>query len=239
MFGLGLGLGVGMAPAGLVVSAAFSIQFTGTPGEIGSEASFSYTISPDNGTETVKWSLSSDPSDPANFGTGANPTSLVSGDGQTGYLHVTDGGETVTRSFPIRYPAPTVATLPQITGQPTEGETLSGTAGVFAGDNITDQRSEWQSSPNGSNTWTDTDDTDLTSPAQVRDLYYRLRSFATNSGGTTEAFSNVIGPAVAPAASDTWSITPGLNGTFTLDSTPPPLTASDQGGGQLLVEEAA
>lgn len=94
------------------LGAAFSITPTGLVAgvaEIGSEAGIGYTIDPDNGTETVKWSNSSNPADAATYGTGAAPTSLAAGNGGTLYLHVTDGGETVTRSYPIRYPAPVAA----------------------------------------------------------------------------------------------------------------------------------
>lgn len=99
--------------------APFAVAFTGLStddlgsyGQIGNHASITYTIDPDNGTETVKWSASSDPAAAATFGTGANPTAFTSADGFSVFLHVTDGGDTVTRSFPARKaPATTGADL--------------------------------------------------------------------------------------------------------------------------------
>jgi hypothetical protein len=90
---------LGEAEAG----AAFSIALTGlTTGEarIGDHASIGYTIDPDNGTETVKWGTAADDD---TYGTGANPTDYTAGDEGRLWLTVTDGGETVTRSAPIRY----------------------------------------------------------------------------------------------------------------------------------------
>ncbi len=81
-----------------------SVVMTGlTSGEArpGTHATIGYTIDPDNGTDTAKWSNSSNASDPATYGTGANPTNFTAGDGGTLYLHVTDGGETVTVAAPI------------------------------------------------------------------------------------------------------------------------------------------
>jgi hypothetical protein len=105
MRGLRLGFGIARGGAG----ASFSIAFTGlstdgigTYGQVGGHAAISYTITPDNGTETVKWSASSDPGAAATFGTGASPTTFAAADGFLVYLHVTDGGHTVTRSFTAR-----------------------------------------------------------------------------------------------------------------------------------------
>ncbi|MEM0949577.1 MAG: hypothetical protein AAGK37_19415 [Pseudomonadota bacterium] len=105
-------------------AASFNVTLLGMPGEIGSEGSFGYSIDPDNGTDTVVWSLSSDPEDPGDFGTGANPTSLVSGNGQTGYLHVTDDGETVSVPFEIRHPAPTASDISQIYNEDVGDQTI-------------------------------------------------------------------------------------------------------------------
>jgi hypothetical protein len=99
------GLKLGMAARRRGGGAAFGVTMTGlTDGEarIGDHASIGYTIDPDNGTETVKWSYSSD-KDAAGIGTGANPPDITAGDEGSLWLHVTDGGETVSRSAPIRY----------------------------------------------------------------------------------------------------------------------------------------
>lgn len=91
--------------------AAFSITITGlTDGEaiIGDHASIGYTINPDNGTETVAWGTSAGDS---TYGTGANPTDYTAGDGTSLWLTVTDAGESVSRTAPIRYAAGTAPTL--------------------------------------------------------------------------------------------------------------------------------
>lgn len=107
MIGIKLGLALGGNATG---ASAFSLALTGlTDGVavIGDHATIGYTIDPDNGTETVKWSNSADSGDAATYGTGANPTDFTAGDEGTLYLHVTDDGETVTRSALIRYAAGT------------------------------------------------------------------------------------------------------------------------------------
>jgi hypothetical protein len=109
--GLSLALGAQRSGGG----AAFGVSLTGlTNGEaiIGDHASIGYTTDPVSATETVKWSSSADPAAAATYGTGASPTDYTAGDEGRLYLHVTDGGETVTRSALIRYArgtAPAVA----------------------------------------------------------------------------------------------------------------------------------
>lgn len=98
---LGAG-GGGVVEAFSVTLTGLSTDSLGNYGEVGDHASIGYTIDPDNATETVKWSNSSDPDDSATYGTGAAPTDFTASDGSTVYLHVTDGGETVTRSFAVR-----------------------------------------------------------------------------------------------------------------------------------------
>jgi len=91
--------------------ASFSIALTGlTDGQaiIGDQASIGYTISPDNGTETVAWGTSAGDS---TYGTGANPTDFTAGDGTLLWLTVTDDGESVSSTAPIRYAAGTAPTL--------------------------------------------------------------------------------------------------------------------------------
>jgi hypothetical protein len=102
----GLGRGLRGLGGGIVNPPPFSIAFTGLStdsigsyGQVGNHAAISYTITPDNNTETVKWSNSSNPASAATFGTGANPTTFASVDGFLVYLHVTDGATTITRSF--------------------------------------------------------------------------------------------------------------------------------------------
>lgn len=104
-----LGLGLGLTRGGAGVSAPFTISPTGlstdslgTYAQVGDHAGIGYTINPDTGTETVKWSNSSDPAAAATYGTGASPTDYTAGDEGNLWLHVTDGGETVSRSVAIR-----------------------------------------------------------------------------------------------------------------------------------------
>jgi hypothetical protein len=77
------------------------IGLTDEEARIGDHASIGYTT--DAVSETVKWSNNSDPAAPATYGTGASPTDFTTGDEGSLWLHVTDGGETVSRSAPIRY----------------------------------------------------------------------------------------------------------------------------------------
>jgi hypothetical protein len=102
----GLGRGLRGLGGGIVNPPPFSIAFTGLStdsigsyGQVGNHAAISYTITPDNNTETVKWSNSSNPASAATFGTGANPTTFASVDGFLVYLHVTDGGVDLDLSF--------------------------------------------------------------------------------------------------------------------------------------------
>ena len=101
--------GVTRAVLGEVLSdsgAPFTVSLTGLTNSeaiIGDHASISYTTDPVSATETVKWSNSANPADAATYGTGANPTDFTAGDEGRLYLHVTDGGATVTASAIIRY----------------------------------------------------------------------------------------------------------------------------------------
>ena len=111
----------------LGVGQPFGVSITGLTGGLavpGDEASIGYTITPDNGTETVAWGTA--PGD-ATYGTGASPTDYTAGDGGSLYLTVTDGGESVPASAPIRYvqaTAPTITAAPQITATPAQGATV-------------------------------------------------------------------------------------------------------------------
>jgi hypothetical protein len=101
--GLGLTKGGGTPPPFTVSFTGLSTDSLGSYGQIGNHAAISYTITPDLGTETVKWSNSANPADAATFGTGASPTTFTSVDGFSVFLHVTDNAETRTFSFPARY----------------------------------------------------------------------------------------------------------------------------------------
>jgi len=119
--------------------AAFSVSITGlTGGEArpGDHASISYTTDPVSATETVKWSDSSNPADAATYGTGSSPTDYTAGDGGNLWLHVTDGGETVSRSAPIRYAPGTASAIAD--GQTaTVDDTVLSIAATATGANLT------------------------------------------------------------------------------------------------------
>lgn len=103
--------------------AGFSTALTGLSSDslgsyarIGNEAGISYSISPDNGTDTVAWD-DNNPNSGSDYGTGANPTSLAALSGSTLYCHVTDGGDTVTKSVGVRYaPGSAAGALPDQNG---------------------------------------------------------------------------------------------------------------------------
>lgn len=79
-----------------------STDSIGSYAQVGDHASIGYTTDPVSATETVKWSNSANPADAATYGTGASPTDYTAGDGNPLYLHVTDGGDTVSRGVAIR-----------------------------------------------------------------------------------------------------------------------------------------
>ena len=172
--------------------AAFSVQWVGlTAGaaEIGTHASIGYTIDPDNGTDTVKWSNSSDPAAAATYGTGANPTDLTAGDGGTLYVHVTDGAETVTRSAPIRYAVAVNTVAPVASGTTALGDTLSSTNGTWTGAVGGAYSYQWQR--NGVDI---AGATSSTYNIVVADSAADVRCVVTytNSGGAASANSNAI-----------------------------------------------
>jgi hypothetical protein len=129
-FRLGLGARNGGGPP-------FSIAFTGsgvTGGEarIGQHASIGYTITPDNGTETVVWGTAND--DDA-FGTGSAPTDIALGDGGNLILKVTDGDVTRNLSTPIRRAVAVNTAAPVIQSTGTGlGDTITMTPGTWTGD---------------------------------------------------------------------------------------------------------
>ena len=95
---------------------AFGLEITGTTNGaaiVGDHAGIGYTEDPVSATETVKWSNSSDPAAAATYGIGAAPTDYTAGDGGYLWLHVTDGGDTVSRAVPIRYALPAAFTAGQ------------------------------------------------------------------------------------------------------------------------------
>ena len=119
-----------------VSSVGITAIITGLDGSIarvGAHGSIGYTIDPDNGTETVKWSSSSNPADAATYGTGASPTDYTAGDAGTLYLHVTDDSETVTRAAPIRREPAVNTVAPVASGDTSLGDVLSVTNGTWTG----------------------------------------------------------------------------------------------------------
>lgn len=118
-----IGLGLGLSNNSSGVASAFSVNFTGLSSDslgsyarIGNEAGISYSITPDNGTDTVAWDDNS-PNAGSDYGTGANPTSLAALSGSTLYCHVTDGGDTVTKAVGVRYaPGSAAGALPDQNG---------------------------------------------------------------------------------------------------------------------------
>jgi len=99
--------------------------------------------------------------------------------------------------------APYNTVLPAVTGTPTVAETLTRTLGTWAGDATITYATQWQEStladPNAP-TWTNisgaTGATRVLAAGQAG-KYVRARVTATNSRGSTVAFSNIVGP-VAP-----------------------------------------
>ncbi len=93
---------------------AFGLTLTGlTDGYalLGDWAGIGYALDPDPGGESVKWSLSSDPADAADFGIGPSPSNYDASDGSRLFLHVTNAeGDIVTKSALIRKLATTVGT---------------------------------------------------------------------------------------------------------------------------------
>jgi hypothetical protein len=119
---IGIGIGVGIAAG--AASYPFNITITGlTDGEarIGDHDSIGYTITPDNGTETVAWGTSNDDD---TFGTGAAPTDITGGDEGNLVLSVTDGGVTRYISAPIRY-APGSVTESSLSDWTIDDDTLN------------------------------------------------------------------------------------------------------------------
>lgn len=167
--------------------------------EIGEQIGFTSNLTevPDGG---VKWSDVADHFAPAAYGIGNEPTDFSSGDGDLLFVHVSHAGATYTASAPIRQAvAPSVITVPTISGDAVTGQTLAATPASFAGDGIATDL-EWETSFDGLQGWSGTGQGGLTSPALQLGLYYRVRMSATNTKGTVEAVSNVIGEVTEEAA---------------------------------------
>lgn len=162
---------------------------------------------PDGG---VVWSGTSDPAGPATYGTGAAPSSFAAGDGGTLYLHLTHGGKTYTRAAAIRQAtAPALIAAPTLSGEPVEGQTLTGTAATFSGGGVS-VTNEWQTSSNGTTGWTGTGVTSMTSPVLTAGQFLRLVSTATNTRGTAQGVSPSSGPVgQAPVAPQIQSVSVG------------------------------
>jgi TP901-1 family phage major tail protein len=99
--------------------------------------------------------------------------------------------------------APYVTVLPAITGTNTVGQTLTTTNGTWAGDATITFARQWQSnatndpnSPSWANISGATGTTRVLAVGEAA-KYVRCRVTATNSEGSTIAFSNIVGP-VAP-----------------------------------------
>jgi predicted secreted protein len=99
--------------------------------------------------------------------------------------------------------APYNTVLPAVTGTPTNGQTLTRTLGTWAGDATITYATQWQQSPTADPNdprWTDisgaTGATRVLGAGQVG-AYVRARVTATNSVGSTVAFSNIVGPVAA------------------------------------------
>ena len=145
---------------------------------------------PDGG---VIWSDDPSSAGPATFGTGAAPSDFSSIDGATLYLHLTHEGVTYTRAAAVRQAAlPVLQSPPSISGEATEGLTLSGTAASFSGDGLSLSQ-EWEVSSDGQS-WSGTGVTGLTSPVLVLGQYYRLVGTATNTRGSAQGQSATAGP---------------------------------------------
>jgi predicted secreted protein len=99
--------------------------------------------------------------------------------------------------------APYNTVLPAVTGTPTVGQTLSGSTGTWAGNATITYARQWQSGPTNNPLdprWANI--SGATSGTRVLAVgqsgqYIRQRVTATNSEGSTIAFSNIVGP-VAP-----------------------------------------
>lgn len=149
---------------------------------------------PDGG---VIWSDDASPAGSATYGTGASPTDFSASDGATLYLHLTHDGVTYTRAAAVRQAvAPALLSAPSISGEATEGLTLTATAGTFSGAGL-NLSHEWEVSSDGATGWTGTGVTALTSPVLALGQHYRLVATATNTRGTAQGISGSVGPAVA------------------------------------------
>ena len=186
---------------------SFSIAITGLTGgiaEVGDHASIGYTINPDSGTETVKWSNSATSADAATYGTGAAPTDYAAGDGGTLYLHVTDGGDTITASAPIQYAAAVNTVAPVASGTPNVGELLSATNGTWtaAGGSYGYQ---WQRDGVDISGATSSTYTAVSADAGTD---VRCVVTYTNSGGSISANSNALSITDVPAqfGAGDWSV---------------------------------
>jgi len=99
--------------------------------------------------------------------------------------------------------APYNTALPAVTGTPTDGQTLTTTNGTWAGDATITFAVQWQrgnsadpNDPSWANIATATASTYVLVTADVA-KYIRARITATNSEGSTVAFSNIVGPIAA------------------------------------------
>jgi len=99
--------------------------------------------------------------------------------------------------------APYNTVLPAVTGTPANGQTLTRTTGTWLGDATITFATQWQQCPTADPNdprWTDisgaTGATRILAVGQVG-AFIRARVTATNSVGSTVAFSNIVGPVAA------------------------------------------
>lgn len=87
---------------------------------------------------------------------------------------------------------------PEISGTTEVGENLTATSGTWAGDATITYDTPWQRSLDGVN-WSDTPSTGSTYTLVTGSIgyYFRKTEVATNSVGTSTAYSNVLGPVTA------------------------------------------
>lgn len=171
--------------------------------------------------------------------TGAtNSTYVLSADDVSRFIRVqitvsnTAGSNSATSSATSQIaeiPAPTIASA-SISGTPTQGQTLTASAGTLGGGAVTTTSYQWQSSSTSGGTYANiagaTASTYILPSAQVGN-YIKVVITVTNAGGSASATSsatNVIAPIAPTIGSATIAGTPSLNETLTA-------TAGSLGGG--------
>lgn len=127
-------------------------------------------------------------------------TVTVTATNDAGSASVTsEGTDPVVAAF-----APPVNTVaPEISGTPELGEVLTGTDGTWTANPAPTFAYAWQRSADGSTGWANiagADAATYTLVADDVDQYIRLEVTGTNTQGSDEAVSNVLGPVLDPEA---------------------------------------